>query len=81
MNDLSFLRGPYIKKYLKQNMKIDIPLPCPSCGGKMYSVNYESSFTILKKEVGKFAKNVILNEIQMSLRKRFAVLEHKISYF
>jgi len=49
MNDLSFLRGPYIKKYLKQNMKIDIPLPCPSCGGKMYSVNYESSFTILKK--------------------------------
>jgi hypothetical protein len=33
-------------------MKINIPLPCPSCGGKMYSVNYESSFTILKKEDG-----------------------------
>jgi hypothetical protein len=30
-------------------MKIDIPLPCPSCGGKMYSVSYEASFTILKK--------------------------------
>jgi len=30
-------------------MKIDIPLPCPSCGGKMYSVNYEASFSILKK--------------------------------
>jgi C4-type Zn-finger protein len=31
------------------SMKIDIPLPCPSCGGKMYSVSYEASFTILKK--------------------------------
>jgi hypothetical protein len=30
-------------------MKIDIPIPCPSCGEKMYSVNYESTFTILKK--------------------------------
>ncbi|MEK0345748.1 MAG: hypothetical protein QQN65_02810 [Nitrosopumilus sp.] len=29
-------------------MKIDIPLLCPSCGGKMYSVSYESSFSILK---------------------------------
>jgi len=29
-------------------MKIDIPLPCPSCGGKMYSVSYESPFLILK---------------------------------
>ena len=34
-------------------MKIDISLPCPSCGGKMYSVNYESSCIILKKEVCK----------------------------
>jgi len=30
-------------------MKIDIPLPCPKCSGKMYSVSYESSFSILKK--------------------------------
>jgi hypothetical protein len=33
-------------------MKIDIPIPCPSCGGKMYSVCsvcYESSFSLLKK--------------------------------
>jgi C4-type Zn-finger protein len=32
-------------------MKIDIPLSCPSCGGKMYSISisYESSFAILKK--------------------------------
>ncbi len=30
-------------------MKMDIPLPCPSCGEKMYSVSYETSFSILKK--------------------------------
>jgi C4-type Zn-finger protein len=30
-------------------MQIDIPLPCPSCGGKMYSVSYESTLSILKK--------------------------------
>jgi hypothetical protein len=47
----------------------------------MYSVNYEASFTILKKEVGKFVKNVILKEIRMNLRKQFAVLDHKMSYF
>jgi len=30
-------------------MKIDIPLPYPSCGGKMYSISNESVFSILKK--------------------------------
>jgi hypothetical protein len=30
-------------------MQIDIPLPCPVCAGKMYSVSYESLFSILKK--------------------------------
>ena len=49
MNDLSILRGPYNKNSLYHIMKIDIPLPCPSCGGKMYSDNFESSFSILKK--------------------------------
>jgi len=29
-------------------MKIDIPIPCPSCGGKMYSISYESAFSLLK---------------------------------
>jgi C4-type Zn-finger protein len=37
------------KIFITIMMKIDIPLPCPSCGGKMYSVNYETSFSILKK--------------------------------
>ncbi|AFS80635.1 hypothetical protein NKOR_03705 [Candidatus Nitrosopumilus koreensis AR1] len=54
-------------------MKIDIPLPCPTCGGKMYSVRYESAFSLLKKEVGKCAKNVILKEIPKILKNQFAV--------
>lgn len=29
-------------------MKINIPLACPVCGGKMYSVNYETPFPVLK---------------------------------
>lgn len=29
-------------------MKIDIPLPCPDCGGKMYSVGYDATLRILK---------------------------------
>jgi len=30
-------------------MKIDIPLPCPICGGSMYSINHKSFLTVLKK--------------------------------
>jgi hypothetical protein len=30
-------------------MKIDIPLLCPSCGGNMYSISYESAFSLLKR--------------------------------
>ena len=30
-------------------MKIDIPLPCPSCGGERYSASYDAAFSILKK--------------------------------
>jgi C4-type Zn-finger protein len=30
-------------------IQIDIPLSCPSCGGKMYSVSYESVLPDLKK--------------------------------
>ena len=29
-------------------MKIDIPIPCPLCAGKMYSVSYEPTLKILK---------------------------------
>jgi hypothetical protein len=38
-----------IKKTLLSSMKIDMPLPCPSCGGKMYSARYDASFIILKR--------------------------------
>ena len=30
-------------------MRIDIPIPCPRCSGRMYSVSYEPQFAILKK--------------------------------
>jgi len=30
-------------------MQIDIPLPCPLCDGKMYSVSYDTSLPALKK--------------------------------
>ncbi len=29
-------------------MNVKIPIPCPSCGGKMYSVSYEAPLKILK---------------------------------
>jgi hypothetical protein len=32
-------------------MKIDIPLSCPSCGGKMYSISYDSAFSLLKRRI------------------------------
>ena len=38
-------------------MKINIPLPCPSCGGKMYCVNYDASLSILKKRSWQVCKN------------------------
>ncbi|MEM3064961.1 MAG: hypothetical protein QW177_06270 [Candidatus Nitrosotenuis sp.] len=30
-------------------MKIDIPLPCPRCGGKMYSVSYDAPLKVLSR--------------------------------
>ncbi|MFQ5475651.1 MAG: hypothetical protein ACE5DT_01305 [Nitrosopumilus sp.] len=30
-------------------MKIDIPLSCPSCDGRMYSVSYEATIPVLKQ--------------------------------
>ncbi|MDH3191812.1 MAG: hypothetical protein OEM18_03905 [Nitrosopumilus sp.] len=51
MDNLSVLRLVYNQKYSMDGMQIDIPLPCPSCGGKMYSVSYETSLSILKKRI------------------------------
>ncbi len=49
MDDLSVLRGPYIQNSHNHTMKVDIPIPCPSCGGKMYSISYIASLKILKE--------------------------------
>lgn len=48
MYNLSVLRAPYIQNFGSNLMKIDILLPCPKCGGKMYSTGYHSSLRILK---------------------------------
>ena len=37
-------------------MQIDIPLSCPSCDGKMYSVSYEVVLPILKKRSWQICK-------------------------
>ena len=37
-------------------MKIDIPLPCPKCAGKMYSVSYDVTLSILKNRSWQICK-------------------------
>ena len=29
-------------------VKIDIPIPCPKCGGKMYSTSYDAPLKVLR---------------------------------
>ena len=48
MNDLSVMSGPYIQNYAKSCMRRDIPIPCPRCGGKMYSIGYNAPLKLLK---------------------------------
>ena len=40
-----------MKNIQKKNreLKIDIPIPCPNCGGKMYSTSHDSILPILKR--------------------------------
>jgi len=57
MNNLSVLRASYIQNFDSYFMKIDIPIPCPRCGGKMYSVGYHSSLRILKSRTWQVCKN------------------------
>jgi hypothetical protein len=37
-------------------MKIDIPISCPACGGKMYSVGYSAPLKILKERTWQVCK-------------------------
>ncbi|MBS3925814.1 MAG: hypothetical protein KGZ34_03880 [Nitrosarchaeum sp.] len=50
-------------------MKIDIPLQCPSCGGKMYSVSYDASFSILKKRSWQVCKECNFERDSESFKK------------
>jgi len=36
---------------------LDIPLPCPSCGGKMYSIRYETPLNVLRERSWQICKN------------------------
>jgi len=35
---------------------LDIPLPCPSCGGKMYSISYETPLNVLRERSWQICK-------------------------
>jgi len=37
-------------------MNVVIPIPCPSCGGNMYLVSYESPLRILKERSWQICK-------------------------
>jgi C4-type Zn-finger protein len=37
-------------------MNVVIPIPCPSCGGKMYLVSYEATLRILKERSWQICK-------------------------
>jgi C4-type Zn-finger protein len=37
-------------------MNVVIPIPCPSCGGKMYLVSYEAPLRILKERSWQICK-------------------------
>jgi len=58
-----------IKKAITSSMKIDIPLQCPSCGGKMYSVSYDASFSILKKRSWQVCKECNFERDSESFKK------------
>jgi hypothetical protein len=46
-----------MQNQLKDLMKIDIPLSCPACGGKMYSVGYDAPLKILKPRTWQVCKD------------------------
>ena len=56
MDKLSVLRAHYIQNLQNYFMKIDIPIPCPRCGGKMYSVGYDSTLKLLKNRTWQVCK-------------------------
>ena len=37
-------------------MNIDVPIPCPRCGGSMYSTSYDTVLSVLKRRVWHICK-------------------------
>jgi len=62
-------------------MKIDIPLPCPKCNGKMYSVNYEVTLSILKNRSWQICKECNFERSTEEFKKSIccAWFRHKFS--
>ncbi len=56
MDKLSVLRASYIQNLVTHSMKVDIPIPCPLCGGKMYSVGYNPPLKLLKNRTWQVCK-------------------------
>ena len=50
-------------------MQINIPIPCPVCGGKMYSVNYETSLKILKSRSWQVCKECNFERLTDDFKK------------
>ena len=69
MNNLSVIRAPYIQNLICNSMKIDIPIPCPSCGGKMYSTGYQPTLRILKERSWQVCKECHFQRSTENIKK------------
>ena len=65
--------APFVQNFTITFDENRYSLSCPSCVGKMYSMNYESSFHLLRKKVDKYVKNTTLKEILKNLKNLFVV--------
>lgn len=50
--------------------KFDIPLPCPSCGGKMYVTSYKAQLNILKKRSWQICVNCDFEQQTNDFKKK-----------
>ena len=62
-------------------MKIDIPLSCPSCGGKMYSVSYESTLSLLKKRSWQVCKECDFERESDEFKKTICCAQAHLLFF
>ena len=61
-------------------MQIDIPSSCPSCGGKMYSVSYESVLPDLKKRSWQVCKECNFERNSEDFKKSICCVQQMGAY-